>query len=93
MQARSNRRIEQAGLIGCGRVMATVHYKTCDRCGKKIEYIGWTAKLRRILNHGIRLHVFKSLNGNPDGYSYSQYECELCPECTQKLEKFLMQED
>ena len=33
--------------------------------------------------------MVKFLNGNPDGYSYTDWDYELCAECTKKLEGFL----
>ena len=60
---------------------------SCDRCGKEIRYIGWTAKVRK--NRPNRFRVLNLLNGNPDGYSYSEHDYELCNDCTFELNRFL----
>ena len=59
----------------------------CDRCGKEIHYVGWTAKFRK--NRPNRFHLLKLLNGNQDGYSYSERDYELCNDCTFELNRFL----
>lgn len=70
--------------------MATVTQKICDRCGKPIEYVGWTSKIRNALRKGKTVKIHELLNGNPDGYSYLDNQYELCRDCTKQLEKFLM---
>lgn len=69
--------------------MATVTQKICDRCGKTMAYVGWTAKLKNVFKRGKTVKIHKLLNGNPDGYSYSDSYYELCVDCTKKLENFL----
>lgn len=68
--------------------MATVTKKFCDRCGTEMRYVGWTARLK-IKRIGIIATVQKLLNGNPDGFSYVEWDYELCADCTKKLERFL----
>lgn len=58
----------------------------CDRCGEEIKYQGWTAKLKKTCPN--RFHILKLLNGNPDGYSYSERNYELCNHCTFELNRF-----
>lgn len=69
--------------------MGTVEYKTCDRCGKRMEYIGWTARIKNAVKRGKTVKIRKYFNGNPDGYSYSDCYYELCASCTKELENFL----
>lgn len=69
--------------------MAEVTYRTCDRCGKRMEYIGWTAKIKNVSKRGKTVKIRKYFNGNPDGYSYSDSCYELCAECTRGLKHFL----
>lgn len=73
--------------------MAAVNYKVCDKCGKQIVYIGWTAKIKNVFKKGKTVKILQLLNGNPDGYSYSEREYELCADCTKKLEQFLSRPD
>lgn len=69
--------------------MATVTQKICDRCRKPMEYVGWTAKIRNAFMKGKTVKIHKLFNGNPDGYSYSDSQYELCADCTKQLEEFL----
>lgn len=69
--------------------MGTVEYKTCDRCGKRMEYIGWTARIKNAVKCGKTVKIRKYFNGNPDGYSYSDSCYELCAGCTKGLEEYL----
>lgn len=69
--------------------MATLTERICDRCGKQLKYVGWTAILKNVLKHGKTIDILKIHNGNPDGYSYSQDQYELCADCTRELKKFL----
>lgn len=69
--------------------MATVTQKICDRCGKPMEYVGWTAKLRNVFRKGKSVKIHELFNGNPDGYSYSERQYELCADCTENLKEFL----
>ena len=69
--------------------MATIEKTVCDRCGKEIKYIGWTAKLKNVVKKGKRIKIHKLYNGNPDGYSYCDSSYELCADCTEKLKEFL----
>lgn len=69
--------------------MATISKNVCDRCGKEMIYIGWTAKLKNVVKKGKRIRILKLYDGNPDGYSYSNRTYDLCEECTKKLEEFL----
>lgn len=69
--------------------MATVRKTVCDRCGKEIKYIGWTAKLKNVVKNGKRIKIHEILNGNQDGYSYCDMTFELCADCTEKLKEFL----
>lgn len=69
--------------------MGTVLKKVCDRCGSEIRYEGWTAILRNAIKKKSWLRVVKILNGNPDGYGYTEQDYELCAGCTKKLEDFL----
>ena len=66
--------------------MAIIQKRVCDRCGKELKFLGWTAKI-----FGLSRKVFirKLYNGNPDGYSYYDFDYELCHDCTRKLEKFM----
>lgn len=66
-------------------LMARVTKHTCDRCGKPIKYSGWTALIFRPKKIKIR----QILNGNPSGYAYTDYDWELCRECTKALDKFV----
>ena len=65
--------------------MAKITKHICDRCKKEIKYFGWTA----LLDKPRRIKVRKLLNGNHDGWSYSDWTYELCNECTKALESFL----
>lgn len=69
--------------------MATITQKICDRCGKPMKYAGWTAKIRNAFKKGRTVKIHKIFNGNPDGYSYSDSQYELCVDCTKQLEEFL----
>lgn len=69
--------------------MATLTQRVCDRCGKPMKYIGWTAIIKNIRKRGSDIKILKLHNGNPDGYSYSESEYELCADCTEKLRTFL----
>lgn len=69
--------------------MSTVTQQFCDRCGKLMKYVGWTAKLKNISKKGKTVKIHKLLNGNLDGYSYSDNYYELCADCTKELEDFL----
>lgn len=60
----------------------------CDRCGEEIKYQGWTAKFKKARPN--RFRILKLLNGNPDGYSYSERDYELCNHCTFELNRFLV---
>ena len=73
--------------------MATITKQICDRCGKEIEYRGWTSKLKRPHRERHRTRILKILNGNPGGYSYTECDYELCAECTKKLIRFLEAEE
>lgn len=68
--------------------MATKTTVICDRCKKEIVYKGWTAKIKGLR----RIFIRKLLNGNPNGYSYNEYNVELCHDCIDALEKFLRNE-
>lgn len=61
----------------------------CDRCGEEIHYRDWTAKFPFVRRKPFRFKLLKLYNGNPDGYSYSEREYELCNKCTMKLTAFL----
>ncbi len=61
----------------------------CDRCGKPIKYVGWTATLLNVFKKGKRIKIRNLYNGNPDGYSYLETQYELCSDCTKQLEEFL----
>ena len=62
-----------------------VRKRICDRCGCEIKYHGWTALIK-----GFRKFFIRKLhNGNPDGYSYSDWDVELCSDCTKELEHFI----
>lgn len=61
----------------------------CDRCGEEIKYVGWTSKLPFARKRPVRFKLLKLLNGNMDGYSYSECEYELCNKCTFELRIFL----
>lgn len=69
--------------------MANIEYNVCDRCGKQIRYVGWTAKLKNVFRRGKTIKVLSLWNGNPDGYSYSDRCYELCADCTKQLKEFL----
>jgi hypothetical protein len=69
--------------------MATLTQKVCDRCGKPMKYVGWTAKLKNVFRRGKRIRIIKYHNGNPSGYDYVECEYELCGDCTEKLSEFL----
>ena len=69
--------------------MATIPNKVCDRCRKEIKYVGWTSKLKGI-GKPTRIKGLSLFNGNPDGYSYSEWDRELCAECSDKLRAFLL---
>lgn len=69
--------------------MATITQKICDRCGKPLEYVGWTAKIRNDFKKGKTVKIHQLFNGNPDGYSYSDNCYELCADCTKELDEFL----
>ncbi|MBO5963034.1 MAG: hypothetical protein J6P97_00975 [Bacteroidales bacterium] len=62
--------------------MATINKKVCDRCGEEIKYVGWTGILKKIPK---RLYLLELFNGNPDGYSYSEFEPELCSACVKSF--------
>ena len=68
--------------------MAKITKNICDRCGKQIKYIGWTAFIFRPKKVKIR----QILNGNHSGYAYTDYDCELCADCTRELNKFVFGE-
>lgn len=60
--------------------MATVEYRVCDRCGKKIEEckrgtVKGKFKIHRIFGFG--------------AYNYSDVEYELCDECMEILYNWL----
>lgn len=63
--------------------------RICDRCGKAIEYVGWTAKLRNVFKKGKRIKIYEFLDGNRSGYDYHESCYELCAGCTSQLEEFL----
>ena len=65
--------------------MAEITKHICDRCKKEIKYFGWTALIKK----SIRIKVRKLYNGNHNGCSYSDYDYELCNECTKALGSFL----
>lgn len=65
--------------------MARVTENFCDRCGARMKYTGWTALLFR----PAKFRLLKLLNGNHDGYSYSEDHIELCSDCTKELNVFL----
>lgn len=74
--------------------MATIRKNMCDRCGKEIKYVGWTAILKNVFRgkpgkKNKRIDVLQIYDGNPSGYDYTEYSCELCAECTEKLTDFL----
>ena len=54
--------------------MAIKTIRVCDRCGKYIEYRGWTARIKGLRFR--KIFMRKILNGNPDGYSYSDWHIE-----------------
>ena len=65
--------------------MGTYKRTVCDRCGKEIRYDGWTSFVK-----GFRMfEVTSILNGNPDGYSYTERSIELCRECATGLKRYL----
>ena len=43
-----------------------IEYNTCDRCGTRIEYTGWTSFLYGLQPKKIKWR--KIFNGNPSGY-------------------------
>ena len=69
--------------------MGRISIKVCDRCGKEMEYSGWTSRVINGVKRGKRVKIRKYFDGNPDGYSYSDWDYEMCNECTKKLEEFL----
>lgn len=69
-------------------LIATI--KVCDRCGKSIEYIGWTTKFMNVFRKGKTVRIRSLFNGNLDGHSYLDGCYELCVDCTKKLENFLI---
>lgn len=71
--------------------MASKTIRICDRCKKQIEYCGWTAWIKGLRFR--KIFMRKILNGNPDGYSYSDWHIELCADCTHELENFLWRAD
>lgn len=71
--------------------MSNKTIKICDRCGKHIEYIGWTGLIK--VHWSFRFFVRFLFNGNSDGYSYSDLNIELCAECTDELKKFLYKKE
>lgn len=73
--------------------MATISKRVCDRCGREMAYSGWTAKIKGMKRIGCKFILQSLLNGNPTGYLYSDYNYELCSECTKKLEYFLRNEN
>ena len=60
---------------------------TCDRCGKAIEYRGWTGFLKNPKPK--RLFITEILNGNPSGYDYWNIDRELCAECMKSFERWM----
>lgn len=68
--------------------MSRVTKNVCDRCGKQIKYIGWTAFIAKPQKIKIR----KILNGNHSGYNYTDFDIELCKDCTRALNKFVFGE-
>lgn len=70
--------------------MATIKQIICDRCGEPMEYVGWTTTFKNVLKRGKSIRIVKIYNGNQSGYEYSDLGYELCKECTEKLEKFLL---
>ena len=70
--------------------MATINTIVCDRCGREIKYVGWTSLLLGFRKSYMRkFYIRQTLNGNPSGYNYSDWDFELCNECTKALEKFM----
>jgi len=69
--------------------MATITQKICDRCGKPMKYVGWTAKIGNAFKKGKTVKILKLFDGNLDGYSYFNRQYELCADCTKQLEDFL----
>lgn len=72
--------------------MAIKTIRVCDRCGKYIEYRGWTARIKGLRFR--KIFMRKIFNGNPDGCSYSDWHIELCAEVNgipvvPRLEKLL----
>ena len=51
--------------------MAIKTIRVCDRCGKYIEYRGWTARIKELRFR--KIFMRKIFNGNPDGCSYSDW--------------------
>ena len=64
-----------------------IEYNTCDRCGTRIEYTGWTSFLYGLQPKKIKWR--KIFNGNPSGYDYSDQRIELCAACTELLKSWL----
>lgn len=65
--------------------MAVIKTRICDRCKRELQYLGWTANIKGFR----RFTVLKLRNGNYNGYSYSDWDFELCADCTKELEKFM----
>ena len=73
--------------------MAVITQRICDRCGKPIKYDGWTARFKNIFKRDKTIRITKLLNGNSGGYNYTDDYCELCVDCTRKLEDFMNQKE
>lgn len=58
----------------------------CDRCGKPMVYEGWTGMIKR---YPKRIFLRKLFNGNPDGYSYSDHNLDLCRDCCKSFHKWV----
>ncbi len=70
--------------------MATIKTTICDRCGREIQYVGWTALIQGFRKPYVRRFFARKLfNGNHNGYNYSDWQFELCNECTKALEEFM----
>lgn len=54
--------------------MAIKTIRVCDRCGKYIEYRGWTARIKGLRFR--KIFMRKIFNGNPDGCSYSDWHID-----------------
>lgn len=64
--------------------------KYCDRCGKQMSYIGWTAVFKNdVTRIGKRIFLHSVYDGNLTGYDYTDYGYELCNHCTNELMTFL----